>query len=78
MTWGGNQRFGKAVQKAGLKEGDILLSIHTPGSENHMEDLTSEGHFHAWWRLAMSAGDVATLGILRAGERMEIELTVLE
>lgn len=79
VTWGDNQRFGQAAMKAGLREGDTLLSIRMPGSAgNLMRDLTSVDHFHAWWRLTATVGDVVTLGILRSGEQVEIELTVLE
>lgn len=71
VTWGENERFGKAAQAAGLSEGDVVLAA------DGKRDFASVDHFQAWWRLERVAGATVQLEILRAGERRTLALEVL-
>ena len=72
VTWGGNQRFGRAAARAGLREGDVFLAAAGK------RDFESEDHVHAWWRLTRTPGEVVELEVLRDGERRTISLPVPE
>jgi hypothetical protein len=70
VTWGDNQRFGQAAERAGLRLGDVFLAAAGK------RDFASIDHFHAWWRLTREAGERVALELVRAGERWTVELEV--
>ena len=72
VTWGEKSATGKSAQAAGLKKGDVLLSV---AGESHFD---GEDHFQAWFRMTRKAGTAIELVILRAGERRTLEMTVVE
>ncbi len=76
VTWGDNQRFGRAAARAGLREGDVVVAV--TGREGRPAELASVDHFHAWWRLTRRVGETVTLTVLRDGARLELELVVIE
>ena len=76
VTWGENQRYGKAAVKAGVREGDVLLAAVLPGAAQ--PQFTSVDHFHAWWRLTVQPGDQVELEVLREGKRVKLQLTAIE
>lgn len=72
VTWGKDARTGRNAQKAGLRKGDVVLSV------GGRSDFRSPQHFHAWFRLTRKAGETVPIEILRDGERRTIDLTVLD
>ena len=68
VTWGDNRRYGKAALAAGLKKGDIIVSV---GGKS---DFDSINHFHAWWRLHVTFGATVKVDTLRDGERRVVNL----
>ena len=72
VTWGHRQRFGRAAGRAGLRNGDVVLSLAGKS------DFRTVAHFHAWWRLTREVGEVVPIHVLRDGERVTIELKVIE
>lgn len=71
VTWGEEARTGQNAAKAGLKKGDVVLSV------DGKRDFESVDHFHAWVRLTKREGDTLDLETLRAGERRTLELRLL-
>ncbi|QDV05582.1 hypothetical protein Poly30_10800 [Planctomycetes bacterium Poly30] len=61
VTWGENQKVGKAAAAAGIHEGLIVL-----GTESK-RDFLSIDHFHAWWRLSVSPGSTVRVAVWNAG-----------
>ena len=59
---------GKAVKAAGLRKGDVVLSV------NGKRDFESEREFQAWFRLNHKAGDPIRIEILRGGKRQVLSL----
>ncbi|MCP3915459.1 MAG: PDZ domain-containing protein [bacterium] len=72
VTWGENKRFGQEARRAGLREGDVVVSI---GGET---DFASVDHFHSWWRLTRKVGETVHLVVLRGEKRLEIDVKVIE
>lgn len=72
VTWGDNRRFGQAAAKAGLRVGDVVLSL------DGKSDFDSVEHFHAWWRLTRKVGDVVKIEILRGGQKRALKLEVVK
>lgn len=71
VTWGENQRYGKEAARAGLRDGDVVLSA--AGERG----FRSVDHFHAWWRLTRTVGETVPIEVLRDGARRRLELEVL-
>ena len=71
VTWGDNARYGREAERAGLRNGDVLLAA----AGEHAFD--SVDHFHAWWRLTRAVGEKVTVEVLREGERRSLEFEVL-
>jgi serine protease Do len=72
VTWGENRRYGKAAAQAGLRQGDIVLSL------DDKSDFDSVEHFHAWWRLTRKVGQTVKIEILRSEQKLSLHLKVLE
>jgi membrane-associated protease RseP (regulator of RpoE activity) len=71
VTWNDEPRYGKNAQRAGIRKGDVVTQI---GSAR----LTSGNHFHAWYRLTRTPGEVIPIRILRGGKPKTLRLTVVE
>lgn len=71
VTWGDNRRYGQAAGKAGLRVGDVVLSV------DGRTDFDSIEHFHAWWRLTVPFGKSVPIRVLRDGEERTIHLVAL-
>lgn len=63
VTWGEKAHRGRAVQRAGLRQGDVILSF------DGRDDFTSPAEFHTWVRLTKRAGDEVEVVYLRDGKR---------
>ena len=72
VTWGDHSRIGRNAQTVGLRKNDIVLSAAGKS------DFRSPQHFHAWFRLTRTVGEIVPLEILRKGEKQTIELPVIE
>jgi membrane-associated protease RseP (regulator of RpoE activity) len=70
VTWGDRAHTGRAAQKAGIRKGDIVLSVADK------RDFHSQEHFHAWFRLTQKAGTTCKVEILRGTERKTLVLEV--
>ena len=70
VTWGERAHTGRAAHKAGIRKGDIVLSV---AGKN---DFLSQQHFHAWFRLTQKAGTACKIEILRGQERKTLTLQV--
>lgn len=74
VDWGGvpDKRYGKAVRKAGIKRGDVIVGVE--GAE-----IEDPEHLHSWWRLTRKAGDTVVLRVIPKGKRKarSVELKVL-
>ena len=70
VTWGPRAFAGKAAQRAGLREGDVVYRV---GEERAFESID---HLHAWWRLTRKSGEEVAIRFVRDGERREVTLTV--
>jgi serine protease Do len=71
VTWGDNKRYGQAAAKAGLRKGDVVISV---GGKS---DFDSIEHFHAWWRLKVNFGQELKIEYLREGKRGSLVLTAI-
>ncbi len=72
VTWGPSAHTGRNALKAGIRKGDVILSI---AGRN---DFESVEHFHAWFRLTQKAGAKVVVELLRSGKRRSVELTVVD
>ncbi len=72
VTWNENRRYGQAAAKAGLRKGDVVLSLAGKS------DFESVEHFHSWWRLTRKVGETVKIEILRNGKRDTLNLKIVE
>jgi hypothetical protein len=72
VTWGENAYTGRNAAKAGLRKGDVVVSV------DGMTDLTSMHHFHAWFRLTQKPGSSVEIKVLRNGKPKTFKLPVLK
>jgi len=72
VTWGENAATGRNARKAGLRKGDVILSL---AGKN---DFRSMDHYHAWFRFTRKPGSRVPVVRLRDGKRTTVELPVLE
>ncbi|MFK7739979.1 MAG: Trx7/PDZ domain-containing (seleno)protein [Planctomycetota bacterium] len=66
VTWGPDAHRGRAVAKAGLRKGDVVISFAGKS------DFASIDHFHAWVRLGHDAGELVEIEIHRDGHRQTL------
>lgn len=71
VTWGENQRYGRAAARAGLREGDVVVGL------DGKQDFRSTDHVHAWWRLTREPDDEVQIDVLRGGEPLRFTIQVL-
>ena len=72
VDWGDESHTGRNAKQAGLRKGDVVLSIAG------RSDFASEGELQAWFRLTQRAGTEVKVEILRDGKRVEIRLPVVD
>ena len=72
VTWGPNAHTGRNARKAGLRKGDIIVSVAGK------DDFENHEHFHAWFRLTQKPGTEIPVVRLRAGKRETVLLPVVE
>ncbi len=72
VTWGDNAHVGKNAQRAGVKKGDIVVSV---GGKRDFETVS---HFHAWFRLTQRIGGKVELQLLRSGKVVKVVLPVIQ
>jgi hypothetical protein len=70
VDWGEHAEDGRSARRAGLREGDVLLSV------DGESDFVSEMHFQSWFRFTRKPGETARLDLLRGKERVRIDLPV--
>lgn len=70
VTWGPNAASGRNAQSAGIKKGDVIVSV------DGKDDFESIEHFHAWFRLTREPGSTADVRVLRSGRLRRIKLPV--
>jgi hypothetical protein len=71
VTWGEKADTGRAAQSAGLKKGDIVLSV---AGES---DFDSEEHFQAWFRFTQRPRTRIELVVLRDGKRRTLTMEIV-
>lgn len=72
VTWGENRRYGMVVQRAGLREGMVVLGTDTK------RDFASVAHFHAWWRLTREPGTTVEVIVWEDRKERALPVRVLE
>ncbi len=72
VTWGENRHTGVNARKAGIRKGDVVLSV---GGKS---DFVSERHFHAWFRLKQKPGGSVDVVLLRDGKKVKVRLPVVK
>lgn len=71
IDWGERAETGRSARNAGVRKGDILVSV------DGVADFRDHRHFQAWFRFTRKPGDKARLRLLRDGKPVELELPVL-
>lgn len=71
VTWGQNANDGRNAMQAGLKKGDIILSVAGKS------DFISVAHFHSWFRLTRKVGTKVEIRAVRNGKPKRFLLKVL-
>jgi hypothetical protein len=70
VTWGRSKRSGERAVRAGMRKDDVVLAL------DGKRDFDSPDHVHAWFRHTREPGATCRVEVLRAGERLLIELPV--
>jgi hypothetical protein len=68
VDWGSEAHTGRAAAKAGLRKGDIVVSVE---GRTRFE---SQNHFHAWFRLTRKPGETVEIVVLREKKRVVVAL----
>ncbi len=71
VTWGHRKYTGVNAARAGIREGDVVLSIAGK------RDFESIDHVHAWYRLTQQVGDTIPIELLRGKEKRVVMLEVV-
>jgi hypothetical protein len=72
VTWGPHAHTGRNAARAGLRKGDLVLSVAGK------DDFVSVDHFHAWFRLTRTAGSTVEVKTQRSGKPQAVQLPVIE
>jgi len=72
VDWGDDAATGENIKKAGLRKGDVVLSVAGKS------DFASELHFQTWFRYTRKPGERVEFEVLRDGARRKLEITVLQ
>lgn len=65
----GSRRYGLAAKRAGLRTGDVIVSV----GKARLESLD---HLHAWWRLTRRPGETVEVVVLRGKEQRTLRVQV--
>jgi hypothetical protein len=72
VTWGPNAHTGRSARKAGIRKGDVVVSV---GGKS---DFRDNAHLHAWFRLTQKAGTKVSVERIRGGKRETLEMEVVD
>jgi serine protease Do len=72
VTWGPNAYTGKNAARAGIRKGDIVVSVAKK------RDFKSVADFHAWFRLTQKPGTKIQVQVRRNRKLIPLRLPVLE
>ncbi len=72
VTWGEEAATGRAAQAAGIRKGDVVLSVAGKS------DFLSPKHFQSWFRLTQKAGRAVAIEVLQGGEKKTLRMTPVE
>jgi len=72
VTWGDNAYTGRNAAQAGLRKGDVIVSVAGK------KDFDTEQHFQAWFRLTQKIGTKVDVVRIRNGKRETVQLKVIE
>jgi predicted metalloprotease with PDZ domain len=71
VDWGENAHTGRNAHGAGIRNGDIIVSL------GGRSDFKNMHHYHAWVRLKRKVGDTVGIELIRRGKRMKVELKLV-
>lgn len=72
VDWGENRHTGDNARRAGIRKGDIVLSVAG------RDDFESPNEYHAWFRLTQKAGRKVKIELMRDGKRRTVTLRVVD
>jgi len=72
VNWGPNAHTGRNAARAGIRKGDIVVSV------GGKRDFANMGHFHAWFRLTQKPGATIPVELIRGDQRLTIKLKVID
>lgn len=72
VTWGPNRQTGHNARQAGIRKGDVIVSV----AGKH--DFRDMNHYHAWFRLTQKVGTRVPVERIRNGKRETLQLKVIE
>jgi hypothetical protein len=72
VTWGDFPHTGRNAARAGIRKGDLVLSV------DGKDDFESMEHFHSWFRLTQKAGRKIPVVIRRGGKEQTLTLPVVD
>ncbi len=71
VDWGRNAHTGRNARRAGLRKGDIIVSV------GGRSDFKNMGHYHAWFRLTRKVGETVGIELIRRGKRIKVSLKLV-
>ena len=72
VTWGPNKHTGQNARQAGIRKGDVIVSVAGK------YDFRDMNHYHAWFRLTQKVGTKVPVERIRNGKRETLQLKVIE
>ena len=72
VTWGPRAHTGRNAATAGLRKGDVVLSL------DGKDDFVDMHHYHAWFRLTRKPGTTVEVETIRDGVPRTVSLPVLK
>ncbi|MEZ5990597.1 MAG: Trx7/PDZ domain-containing (seleno)protein [Planctomycetota bacterium] len=72
VTWGEAAATGKSALAAGLRKGDVVVSV------GGKDDFESVAHFHAWYRLTQRTGTKVAVVVKRGQRLIALQLPVVD
>jgi predicted metalloprotease with PDZ domain len=72
VDWGEKAQSGRNAQKAGIRRGDVVISIAGK------RDFKSVQHFHSWYRFTQKPGSAVPVELVRDRKKQTVTLTVVD